>query len=106
MSAPAQDVVAESTCAISNPLDPFHQLVQDLSLALGPSSGLDSEDVDLLNLQGLMETYRSDPKEWTKYAFGDQSRAYTRNLVDIGNGKSNLVSYEYWNHGTRIGHQR
>lgn len=27
-----------------------------------------------------------------KYAFADHSRGYTRNLVDEGNGKSNLVS--------------
>jgi hypothetical protein len=38
-----------------------------------------------------MEQYNSKEAEWEKYAFGDTSRPYTRNLVDEGNGKSNLV---------------
>jgi cysteine dioxygenase len=29
----------------------FEQLVEDLSAALGPSSGLDSDDVDPINIQ-------------------------------------------------------
>lgn len=40
-----------------------------------------------------MENYTSSEKDWEKYAFADLSRGYTRNLVDEGNGKSNLVSY-------------
>lgn len=70
----------------------FEKLVQDLSAALGPSSGLDSEDVDPLDIQRLMEEYVSDETEWNVYAMADPSRNYTRNLVDEGNGKSNLVS--------------
>lgn len=69
----------------------FQKLVQDLSAALGPSSGLDSDDVDPLNIQRLMEKYVSNSDEWSEYALPDVSRAYTRNLVDEGNGKSNLV---------------
>ncbi|KAF9636819.1 putative cysteine dioxygenase protein [Lasiodiplodia theobromae] len=72
-------------------LDAFHTLVQDLSRVLGPSSGIDSEDVDPAELQALMERYTSSPSEWQKYALGDYSRNYTRNLVDKGNGKSNLL---------------
>jgi cysteine dioxygenase len=75
-------------------LDPFHRLVADLSRILGPSSGLNSEDVDVQKLHRLMEDYTSDEKEWSKYAFSDYSRGYTRNLVDEGNGKSNLVSLD------------
>lgn len=71
----------------------FEKLVQDLSAALGPSSGLDSDDVNPLDIQRLMERYVSEPSEWAPYALGDNSRAYTRNLVDEGNGKSNLVSW-------------
>jgi cysteine dioxygenase len=71
--------------------DGFHQLVRDLSNVLGSSSGIDSADVDPKDLQTLMEEYNSNKLEWIKYAFGDKSRAYTRNLVDKGNGKSNLV---------------
>ena len=73
-------------------LDYFHTLVSDLSRILGPSSGLNSEEVDVQELFRLMENYISSEKEWSKYAFSDLSRGYTRNLVDEGNGKSNLVS--------------
>ncbi|PGH17338.1 cysteine dioxygenase [Helicocarpus griseus UAMH5409] len=73
------------------PDDAFHRLVEDLSAALGPSSGLDSDDVDPLDIQKLMEGYTSKESEWERYALGDGSRAYTRNLVDEGNGKSNLL---------------
>lgn len=70
----------------------FEDLVLALRDALGPSSGLTSDDVDVAFLTRLMQEYDSGDREWTKYAFGDASRGYTRNLVDEGNGKSNLVS--------------
>lgn len=70
----------------------FHNLVSDLSKILGPSSGLTSEEVNVQELFKLMENYTSSEEEWSKYAFSDLSRGYTRNLVDEGNGKSNLVS--------------
>ncbi|EEP77177.1 cysteine dioxygenase [Uncinocarpus reesii 1704] len=73
------------------PSDPFHKLVRDLSDLLGPSSGIDSDDVDPMDIQRLMEGYTSNPNEWLHYALADASRAYTRNLVDEGNGKSNLL---------------
>lgn len=69
----------------------FEKLVNDLSSALGPSSGLDSSDVDPMEIQLLMERYISNSDEWASYALGDASRTYTRNLIDEGNGKSNLV---------------
>ena len=72
-------------------VDSFDRLVQHLSATLGPSSGLDSADVNARDLQNLMEEYTSSPSEWAKYAWADNTRAYTRNLVDRGNGKSNLV---------------
>ena len=71
--------------------DGFHSLVQALSRYLGPSSGLDSADIDPRYLENLMEAYVSQEDEWINYALGDPSRAYTRNLIDRGNGKSNLV---------------
>ena len=70
----------------------FDNLVKALKEALGPSSGLTSEDVDVQDLTHLMERYISKKSEWAQYAMGDSSRGYTRNLVDEGNGKSNLVS--------------
>ena len=70
----------------------FDRLVQDLRAALGPSSGIDSADVDPAHLQRLMEQYSSDEQDWAQYALADGSRSYTRNLIDEGNGKCNLVS--------------
>lgn len=73
-------------------LDDFHALVQDINSILGPSSGINSDDVDVEKLKKLMTAYESNEQQWSKYAFADASRAYTRNLVDQGNGKANLVS--------------
>ncbi|RDA82962.1 hypothetical protein CP532_0874 [Ophiocordyceps camponoti-leonardi (nom. inval.)] len=69
----------------------FEDLVQGLKQALGPSSGLTSDDVDVGFLKRLMEEYDSGQGGWSRFAFGDSSRGYTRNLVDEGNGKSNLL---------------
>ncbi|CEJ84391.1 Putative Cysteine dioxygenase [[Torrubiella] hemipterigena] len=69
----------------------FDDLVVLLKEALGPSSGLTSADVNVNFLARLMKLYDSRDMNWSKYAFGDRSRGYTRNLVDEGNGKSNLL---------------
>jgi len=69
----------------------FQQLVRDLSDTLGPSSGLDSADVEPNRIVELMKSYNSVLSDWHKYAWKDISRPYTRNLVDKGNGKSNLM---------------
>ena len=90
MPALAQDALMGHYYA-PKAVDSFDRLVQDLSDTLGPSSGLDSADVNPRDLQTLMEEYGSSPSEWARYAWSDDSRAYTRNLVDRGNGKSNLV---------------
>lgn len=70
----------------------FERLVKEIKDALGPSSGLTSEDVDVEDLTHAMERYVSNQQDWSKYALADASMAYTRNLVDEGNGKANLVS--------------
>ncbi|CAG7924122.1 unnamed protein product [Penicillium olsonii] len=81
----------ETPPSVEGGFDAFEKLVQDLSAALGPSSGLDSSDVDPMQIQLLMEKYTSNPDEWSSYALEDASRTYTRNLIDEGNGKSNLL---------------
>ncbi|KAL3433128.1 RmlC-like cupin domain-containing protein [Aspergillus tetrazonus] len=80
-----------SSDAGNSPRNAFEELIQDLSRALGPSSGLDSDDVDPLDIQRLMELYTSNPEDWLPYALGDTNKSYTRNLIDEGNGKSNLL---------------
>src|SRR5277367_929814 len=89
----AQDALCVSGGFVGTPRDMFHQLVLDLSRILGPSSGLNSADIDVKHLEELMTNYISKESEWQKYAFSDLTRGYTRNLVDEGNGKSNLVRY-------------
>ncbi|KAK0641647.1 RmlC-like cupin domain-containing protein [Cercophora newfieldiana] len=69
----------------------FDELVLALKDALGPSSGLTSDDVDVEHLTRLMQEYNTNDREWARFALGDESRGYTRNLVDEGNGKSNLL---------------
>lgn len=91
MPALAQDALIGHSSYSSRVPDPFHRLVHKLSATLGPSSGLDSADVNPLDLQKLMVEYNSQPSEWSNYAWSDPGRSYTRNLVDKGNGKSNLV---------------
>ncbi|GAB7358031.1 hypothetical protein MBLNU230_g0196t1 [Neophaeotheca triangularis] len=75
----------------TKPANAFDALVQDINKILGPSSGINSEDVDVENIKNRLVNYQSNEKEWAPYAFADTSRAYTRNLVDAGNGKSNLL---------------
>lgn len=70
----------------------FEELVVAIREHLGPSSGLTSDDVDVQDLTLLMDQYLSNEEEWSKYAIADENQAYTRNLVDEGNGKANLVS--------------
>lgn len=74
-------------------VDQFDDLVIALKEALGPSSGLDSSDVDLNKLMSHMRVYDANERGWVPYAMADPELAYTRNLVDEGNGKSNLVSF-------------
>lgn len=81
---------------ITNHEDKFQSLVQALSEKLGPCSGIDSADVDEKVLQQLMQDYVSNESEWSKYFFPASNMAYTRNLVDKGNGKSNLVRSLYY----------
>ncbi|KAF2875546.1 RmlC-like cupin domain-containing protein [Massariosphaeria phaeospora] len=71
--------------------DKFQSLVQSIIEKLGPSSGIDSDDVDPKDLQTLMEAYESDESEWEKYFFPASNMSYTRNLVHKGNGKCNLL---------------
>ncbi|KAK0112455.1 hypothetical protein ONS96_001694 [Cadophora gregata f. sp. sojae] len=70
--------------------DKFEHLVLALKDTLG-SSGLTSDDVDLDSLTSLMQEYESNEDEWARFALSDLSKGYTRNLVDEGNGKSNLL---------------
>ncbi|XP_018952807.1 cysteine dioxygenase type 1 [Cyprinus carpio] len=64
------------------------ETLQDLIQALHEI--FESDRVNVEEVQSIMESYESKPHEWMKYARFDQYR-YTRNLVDEGNGKFNLM---------------
>ncbi|KAF8418212.1 RmlC-like cupin domain-containing protein [Tirmania nivea] len=82
----------ESVASDISPIETkFDDLVNDIRSVLGSSSGIDSDDVDVKDLMNLMGSYSSEESHWKEYALGDPSRSYTRNLVDEGNGKANLL---------------
>lgn len=69
----------------------LNHLVALLRQELGSEGGLTSSHVNVDRVQKLMEEYVSTETDWTRYALFDESRAYTRNLVDDGNGQYNLM---------------
>jgi cysteine dioxygenase len=69
----------------------FSQLVKDLRDALGSVLDLCFNDIGLDHILELMRLYTSSESEWSRYAFVDPASQYVRNLVDEGNGRSNLV---------------
>lgn len=51
-----------------------------------------SEDrVNVEYVKAVLSSYKSNPRDWKKYANFDNHR-YTRNLIDCGNGKFNLMA--------------
>jgi len=62
----------------------------------------EAEAVNVETVHQLMSMYKSNPADWRKYAKFDRYR-YTRNLVDEGNGKFNLMILCWGEgHGTAI----
>lgn len=49
------------------------------------------DKVNVDYVKALLAAYKSDPNDWKQYAKFDEFR-YTRNLVDSGNGKFNLIA--------------
>ncbi|XP_072021087.1 cysteine dioxygenase type 1-like [Amphiura filiformis] len=49
-----------------------------------------TDKVNVEEVQSVMENYKSDEDDWDKFAKYDHHR-YTRNLVDEGNGRFNLM---------------
>lgn len=76
--------------ALEKPLKygPEIDSLQDLITALHKEFDSDYVDIEMVN--HLMLSYKSDPAEWRRFAKFDRYK-YTRNLVDAGNGKFNLI---------------
>ena len=55
------------------------------------------DEIDADEVIKVMSTYKSDKRDWAQYALFDPDK-YTRNLVDQGNGKFNLIVL-CWGHG-------
>jgi len=69
----------------------FDHLVNLIRSELGDTKGLTCLSPDeLIRLQNIIRSYTSILTEWQQYAYFDTGR-YTRNLVDDGNGKYNLL---------------
>jgi len=68
-------------------VDTLEQLITLLRQEFG-TGGIESVDTDRVQL--LMESYLSNQNDWKKYCYFNKNH-YTRNLVDDGNGKFNLM---------------
>ncbi|KAI9222881.1 RmlC-like cupin domain-containing protein [Blastocladiella britannica] len=90
MDVDSTGVASESDddSAVPVPAD-MAELVALLKQEMGPN-GLDSASTNIPRILALMGNYASNPADWAKYALFDPCR-YTRNLVDDGNGKFNLM---------------
>ena len=81
-----------STNGEDQPLDGFHTLVHELSGYLDTAQSLAfSEICDPNAVIQRMERYRSDRLEWAIYAHENENQCFTRNMVERGLGKSNIV---------------
>lgn len=85
----ASSLAAGYTAAVGS----FEDLVEAVRMLLGPSSGIDSEDVDVESIMSVMRQYEPTfcQDQWRRYALADPSRSYTRNGVDEFNQKANLL---------------
>ncbi|KAI8056497.1 RmlC-like cupin domain-containing protein [Gilbertella persicaria] len=102
MSPPQEPLLLESYAVQSNVDNKemtLDTLVQSIHRVLG-DDGLDSECIDANEIIRLMEKYSSNAADWSKYTLFDHSRAYTRNLIDDGNGKFNLMILA-WSRGQK-----
>ncbi|KAI0214783.1 Cysteine dioxygenase type 1 [Lamellibrachia satsuma] len=55
------------------------------------------DEINVDYVKALLSSYKSNPEDWKKYANFETHR-YTRNLVDTGNGKYNLIAL-CWSEG-------
>ena len=81
-----------STNTQDQQLDNFHRLVRELSGYVDTANSLSfSEICDPNAVIQRMKEYQSDRAEWGQYAHEDGNQSFTRNMVERGLGKSNIV---------------
>ncbi|KAG0232455.1 hypothetical protein BGW42_008173 [Actinomortierella wolfii] len=86
VAAPKPIAAEKGPVPVPQSLDELCKLLHE---ELG-SCGLTCEGVDVERVKQLMANYTSNHDDWKQYAMFDKCR-YTRNLVDDGNGKFNLM---------------
>lgn len=70
-------------CALP-PVNTLTELIDELRRVFA------DDHVDVDYVRALMRSYKSNPADWKRFAVFDRHK-YTRNLVDEGNGKYNLL---------------
>ncbi|RVE43281.1 hypothetical protein evm_012072 [Chilo suppressalis] len=75
---------------IERPLKITHEITGLEKLVEELHKVFSQERVNVQEVQALMAGYKSNPKDWKKFAKFDRFR-YTRNLVDSGNGAFNIM---------------
>ncbi|KAJ2462713.1 hypothetical protein GGI02_005399, partial [Coemansia sp. RSA 2322] len=68
----------------------MQDLVSSLNQAMG-DSGLGEDLCTVRKVKQLMHSYMSQSDDWAQHAIYQEGSRYTRNLVDDGNGKYNLL---------------
>ncbi|KAJ1727689.1 hypothetical protein LPJ61_004442, partial [Coemansia biformis] len=68
----------------------MHGLIAELNAAMG-DQGLGDNLETVRRVRQLMRSYVSHGRDWAQYAVYQEGARYTRNLVDDGNGKYNLL---------------
>lgn len=71
-------------CVKTPTVETLQDLIRELHVVF------ESDSVNVEYVHHLMSSYKSNPAEWRRFAKFDRYR-YTRNLVDEGNGKFNLM---------------
>ena len=78
------DTLVEKDSGQGNKVSTLRELIDALHDAFK------TDRVNIDDVRELMASYASNPSEWRRYAKFDRCR-YTRNLVDEGNGRFNLM---------------
>ncbi|EAU33889.1 cysteine dioxygenase [Aspergillus terreus NIH2624] len=76
----------------------LNDLIRDIKAHLGTSGGISSTDVDSEYLISLVRKYKTNPADWGRYYYNDESKNYTRNAIENINHKANILLL-VWNPG-------
>ncbi|KAJ2154804.1 hypothetical protein J3F82_000873 [Coemansia sp. RSA 637] len=92
---PVQDTTPSTTRAtfVQDPCPSIHtmsDLIAQLNTCMG-DTGLGTDPHTVRLVRQLMHSYTGTNSDWSQYAIYKPGTRYTRNLVDDGNGKYNLL---------------